>query len=80
MQEATKSDSLVRKYMTLEFASFSDGKKAVSKAANYLFKKNYLYEEQKDFVCTESHIDEALKAIGMRFLYTSVLDSFTFIW
>ncbi|KAF1001580.1 uncharacterized protein LOC141704545 isoform X2 [Apium graveolens] len=63
-EEATKSDSLVRKDITLEFASFSDGKKAVLKAANYLFKKNYLCEEQKEFVCTESHIDEALKAIG----------------
>ncbi|KAK1358709.1 Ditrans,polycis-polyprenyl diphosphate synthase ((2E,6E)-farnesyldiphosphate specific) [Heracleum sosnowskyi] len=63
-EDATESDSLVRKYTTLEFASFSDGKKAVSKAANYLFKKNYLCKEQTEFVCTESHIDEALKAIG----------------
>lgn len=63
-EEATKSDTRARKYITLEFASFSDGKKAVSKAANYLFKKNYICEEQKEFVCTEAHIDEALKAIG----------------
>lgn len=63
-EEATKSDSLVSKYITLEFASFSDGKKAVSKAANHLFKKYYFCEEQEEFVCTESHIDEALKEIG----------------
>lgn len=63
-EEASKSDSLIRKHINLEFASFSDGKEAVVKAANYLYKKNYIGGEQKEFICTESHIDEALKAIG----------------
>ncbi|XP_017258336.1 uncharacterized protein LOC108227605 isoform X2 [Daucus carota subsp. sativus] len=62
-EEATKSDSLVRKHITLELASFSDGKKAVAEAANYLYKKNYIGGEQKEFICSESSIDEALKAI-----------------
>lgn len=79
MQEASKSDSLIRKHINLEFASFSDGKEAVVKAANYLYKKNYIGGEQKEFICTESHIDEALKAIGTNFLFTLV-DSSTFIW
>lgn len=74
MQEATKSDPLLdRKHITLEFASFSDGKEAVAKAANYLFTKNYSSGDQKELSFTESHMDEALKAVGVFFLFSHIL-------
>lgn len=65
MQEANNSNTLLdKKYITLEFASSYDGKEAVAKAANYLFKKNYLGGDQKELTFKESDIDEALKVIG----------------
>ncbi|KAA8545954.1 hypothetical protein F0562_020595 [Nyssa sinensis] len=63
-EEATKKIALLdKKDITLEFASFSDGKEAVVKAANLLFVKYYL-GDQKQPTFTESHVAEALRAIG----------------
>ncbi|KAL5562634.1 hypothetical protein UlMin_032381 [Ulmus minor] len=54
-------------HMTLEFASFPDGKEAVTKAANFLFEKyitlNTLDGDQGEKIFTEAHMTEALKAI-----------------
>ncbi|KAL5561435.1 hypothetical protein UlMin_031182 [Ulmus minor] len=55
-------------HMTLEFASFPDGKEAVTKAANFLFEKyiklTKLDGDQWEKIFTEGHMTEALKAIG----------------
>ncbi|KHG20634.1 Nogo-B receptor [Gossypium arboreum] len=58
--------------MTLEFASFSDGKEAVAKAANVLFMK-YLKSGstssyQGEQIFTESQMGEALKTVGLCYL------------
>ena len=58
--------------MTLEFASFSDGKEAVVKAANVLFMK-YLKsgatdQNQGEQIFTESQMGEALKTVGLCYL------------
>ncbi|XP_035838676.1 uncharacterized protein LOC110907218 [Helianthus annuus] len=56
---------LGKKWMDFEFVSISDGKEAVAKAANVLFKKYYVDEEdsEKPFF-TETHLTEALKTLG----------------
>ncbi|KAK2978330.1 hypothetical protein RJ640_016432 [Escallonia rubra] len=65
MQEAAKTDPLLdQEIITVEFASFSDGKAAVVKAANLLFVKYYLGGEQEEPILSESHVAEALEAIG----------------
>lgn len=63
------NDSLLNQdNLTLEFASFSDGKEAVAKAANVLFAKYKeaidLGGEQEEPVFTEPQMSEALKSIG----------------
>lgn len=75
IQEAGESNLLLdHKHITLEFASFPDGKEAVAKAANLLFMKyvklggSGKIEEEKIF--TEAHMSEALRAVGLcRFSY-----------
>uniref|UniRef100_A0A2N9IKS3 ditrans,polycis-polyprenyl diphosphate synthase [(2E,6E)-farnesyldiphosphate specific] n=1 Tax=Fagus sylvatica TaxID=28930 RepID=A0A2N9IKS3_FAGSY len=68
-QEVDENDKLLnQKHMMLEFASFSDGKEAVAKAANLLFVK-YLTSansggDQEEEVFTELHMTEALRAVG----------------
>ncbi|XP_058190622.1 uncharacterized protein LOC131307901 isoform X1 [Rhododendron vialii] len=52
------------KRITVEFASYSDGKEAVAKAANLLFAKYISDGDQKDQIFTESRLTEALKAVG----------------
>uniref|UniRef100_A0A7N0TDB6 ditrans,polycis-polyprenyl diphosphate synthase [(2E,6E)-farnesyldiphosphate specific] n=1 Tax=Kalanchoe fedtschenkoi TaxID=63787 RepID=A0A7N0TDB6_KALFE len=55
------------KHMMLEFASISDGKEAVAKAANLLlkrFKSENAAGVQKDMVFTEQDMFDALKSIG----------------
>lgn len=76
MQEASTiaSPLLDKEPMTLEFASFSDGKEAIAQAANYIFTSYYICGYQKDLPCTESHIDEALEAIGMYFVLSFFID------
>ena len=55
--------------MTLEFVAFSDGKEAVAKAANLLFRKHMtsadLDGDQEERIFTEAQMAEALKAIGL---------------
>lgn len=70
MQGAGENDKLVdHNPMTLEFTSFSDGKEAVTKAANLLFmtymKLTKLAGDQEEQIFTEPHMAEALKAIGL---------------
>ncbi|CAN0899185.1 Dehydrodolichyl diphosphate synthase complex subunit NUS1 [Linum grandiflorum] len=53
--------------MTLEFASMSDGKEAVAKAANLLFTKYTKVknmEQQDEQIFNEANITEALRAVG----------------
>ncbi|RXH88253.1 hypothetical protein DVH24_042324 [Malus domestica] len=61
---------LDQKRMALEFSSFSDGKEAVTKAANLLFAKYLklanLVGDHEEKIFTEPNMDEALKAIGCR--------------
>lgn len=76
MQEAstTASPLLDKEPMTLEFVSSSNGKEAIAQAANYIFTSYYMCGYQKDQPCTESHIDEALEAIGFYFLLSFYID------
>ncbi|XWS39823.1 hypothetical protein CRYUN_Cryun18bG0087600 [Craigia yunnanensis] len=68
-EEAHENNVLLdQTHMTLEFASFSDGKEAVVKAANVLFMK-YLKsgatdKNQGEQIFTESQMGEALKTVG----------------
>lgn len=69
LEDSHDEDVLVnQKGFTLEFASFSDGKEAVAKAANVLiskYSKSNGYEmNQEDQNFTEADMTEALKAVG----------------
>ncbi|XP_059647696.1 uncharacterized protein LOC132294009 isoform X2 [Cornus florida] len=64
-EDTTRNDPLLDKsQLSLEFASFSDGKEAVAKAASLLFGKYYLGGDQEKPILTESHVAEALRAVG----------------
>ncbi|XP_062023542.1 uncharacterized protein LOC133739761 [Rosa rugosa] len=70
-EEGYQDESLVdQKRMSLEFCSFSDGKEAITKAANLLFVKYSklatLPGDHEEKIFTEPHMDDALKAIGGR--------------
>ncbi|XP_038706060.1 dehydrodolichyl diphosphate synthase complex subunit NUS1-like isoform X2 [Tripterygium wilfordii] len=56
--------------MTIEFVSFSDGKEGLAKAANLLFKEYLklggLNREQEEKILTDSHLTEALIAVGFK--------------
>jgi hypothetical protein len=79
VQEADENDKLLdQKHMSLEFASYSDGKGAVAKAANLLFTK-YITSansggDQEHRIFTEAHMTEALRAVGL-FYFSDVLNS-----
>lgn len=60
----TLSKEATKKHLDLEFVSFSDGKEAVAKAANYLFVKHYATSENEKPNLTEPQMAEALAAIG----------------
>ena len=80
MQEAVENDKVLdQKHMMLEFASFSDGKEAVAKAANLLFVKSLTSKnssgDQEDEIFTEPHMTEALRAVGL-FYFAVVLNGF----
>ncbi|KAL7584890.1 hypothetical protein Lser_V15G45765 [Lactuca serriola] len=63
----SKMDSLLnKKQMDFEFVSISDGKLVVAKAADVLFKKYYLDDDdaEKPFF-TESYLTDALKTLGV---------------
>lgn len=66
LYEETTSGQPLRdqKYMNLEVISFSDGKHAVAKAANFLFTCHYLSAKTEDLNLTESDMTDALGAIG----------------
>ncbi|XVE66663.1 hypothetical protein DITRI_Ditri08aG0096500 [Diplodiscus trichospermus] len=67
--EAHENNLLLdQKDMTLEFASFSDGKEAVVKAANLLLMKHLKSGATSQFkeeqIFTKSQMGEALKTVG----------------
>ncbi|KAJ7982640.1 dehydrodolichyl diphosphate syntase complex subunit nus1 [Quillaja saponaria] len=70
-EEADVNDTLHdQDHMTIEFASYVDGKEAVTKAANLIFVE-YLKQQNSGGHCdghifTESHMTEALHAIGCK--------------
>ncbi|XP_024960134.1 dehydrodolichyl diphosphate synthase complex subunit nus1-like isoform X2 [Cynara cardunculus var. scolymus] len=53
-----------KKQMDFEFVSISDGKEAVAKAANVLFKKYYLDGDTEKPFFTETYLNDALKALA----------------
>nr|XP_043624862.1 dehydrodolichyl diphosphate synthase complex subunit nus1 [Erigeron canadensis]XP_043624863.1 dehydrodolichyl diphosphate synthase complex subunit nus1 [Erigeron canadensis] len=60
-----KTDPLIRKkQMDFEFVSISDGKEAVAKAANLLYKKYYVDGDSEKPFFTETYLTEALKTLG----------------
>lgn len=62
-----RSSLLDQKLMTIEFASFSDGKEAVAKAANLLFMNHLkLGGDLMAPIFTERNITDALRAIGCK--------------
>lgn len=68
MQENLASDSFLdKKRMEIEYVSLSDGKEAVAKAANLLFKKYYADADSEKPFFTETHLTEALKTLGLFF-------------
>lgn len=73
MQETASGQPLRdKKYMNLEVISFSDGKHAVAKAANFLYKCRYLSAKSEDLKLTESDMTDALGAIGTpSFIYVT---------
>lgn len=57
--------------MEFEFVSLVDGKEAVAKAANLLFKKYYADEDSEKPFFTETYLTEALKTLGSLLLFFS---------
>nr|GEY98809.1 dehydrodolichyl diphosphate synthase complex subunit nus1 [Tanacetum cinerariifolium] len=53
-----------KKQMEFEFVSLIDGKEAVAKAANLLFKKYYADEDSEKPFFTETYLTEALRTLG----------------
>ncbi|KVI01979.1 Di-trans-poly-cis-decaprenylcistransferase-like protein, partial [Cynara cardunculus var. scolymus] len=65
MQDDSVTDPIdSKKQMDFEFVSISDGKEAVAKAANVLFKKYYLDGDTEKPFFTETYLNDALKALG----------------
>ncbi|KAI8027163.1 hypothetical protein LOK49_LG02G03633 [Camellia lanceoleosa] len=65
MQVNLRNYPLLDRKPNLEFVSYSDGKEAVAKAAIIPFQKHYLGREEKEPpIFTESHVSEALSAVG----------------
>ncbi|KAL8234770.1 hypothetical protein R6Q59_020870 [Mikania micrantha] len=63
-QNSVSDPLLSKKKMSFEFVSISDGKEAVAKAANLLFKKYYTDGDSEKPFFTETHLTEALKTLG----------------
>nr|GEZ28302.1 dehydrodolichyl diphosphate synthase complex subunit nus1 [Tanacetum cinerariifolium] len=53
-----------KKQMEFEFVSLIDGKEAVAKAANLLFKNYYADEDSEKPLFTETYLTEALRTLG----------------
>lgn len=65
LSEDSKNAPLLNKrQMEFEFVSLIDGKEAVAKAANLLFKKYYADEHSEKPFFTETYLTEALKTLG----------------
>uniref|UniRef100_A0A384WDV7 ditrans,polycis-polyprenyl diphosphate synthase [(2E,6E)-farnesyldiphosphate specific] n=1 Tax=Parthenium argentatum TaxID=35935 RepID=A0A384WDV7_PARAR len=62
--DSAVANPLSKKRMDFEFVSITDGKEAVAKAANLLFKKYYVDEDSEKPFFTETHLTEALKTLG----------------
>lgn len=74
MKEESKNDSgFCKKQMAFEFVSSSDGKAAVAKAANVLFKKYYLDGDTEKPFFTEAYLSDALKNLGLSCLCASLI-------
>ncbi|KAL2477169.1 Undecaprenyl pyrophosphate synthetase family protein [Forsythia ovata] len=64
-KETTRIQPLFEhKYMNLEVISFSDGKEAVAKAANFLFEKHYSSANMEKLNLKEADMAAALTSIG----------------
>ncbi|KAI7748077.1 hypothetical protein M8C21_012866 [Ambrosia artemisiifolia] len=64
-KDNTTADPLMsKKRMDFEFVSITDGKEAVAKAANLLFKEYYVDGDSEKPFFTETHLTEALKSLG----------------
>ncbi|KAK4762472.1 hypothetical protein SAY86_008240 [Trapa natans] len=66
-EEGDEKSGLDSKTMILEFTSQFDGKEALARAANLLFKRHLklsLGENQEEKIFTEAQMTEALKAVG----------------
>ncbi|XP_073272338.1 uncharacterized protein [Primulina huaijiensis] len=63
-KESTSKPFFEKKQMSLEVISFSDGKHAVTKAANFLLEKHYLSVSKEKRNLTESDMNGALGAMG----------------
>ncbi|KAL1554247.1 ditrans,polycis-polyprenyl diphosphate synthase [Salvia divinorum] len=61
---ANKDGLVKQKYLNLEVISFTDGKHAVARAANFLLKKHYLNADAEIPELTESDMADALAEIG----------------
>jgi ditrans,polycis-polyprenyl diphosphate synthase len=56
----------VSNHMTLEIASYEDGKEAVAKAANLIFAENLKQHNlELDQILIEARLNEALQIVGM---------------
>ncbi|KZV52665.1 nogo-B receptor-like [Dorcoceras hygrometricum] len=64
LKETTSDPLLEQNYMSLEVVSFSDGKHAVAKAANFLLEKHYSISGTEKPTLTESDMTNALGALG----------------
>lgn len=69
VQEVNETTQLDRKSLIVEFTSSSDGKEALARAANLLLMKHLkqgdLGADNKNKIFTESHMTEALQAVGL---------------
>lgn len=65
-QEGDQKNPVDQKLMTIEFASYSDGKEAVAKAANLLLAEYMkLGRDKEDQIFTEDRMSEARRAVGL---------------
>lgn len=65
LEDSLDNERLINQQdISLEFASFSDGKEAVTNAANVLLTKCSSARNKEEQIFTEAHMTEALKAVG----------------
>jgi len=71
MQGAETAKAIVGPTLILEFASVSDGKQGVEKAANLLFAQ-YQGGDQDKPKFTEALLDEALRLVGLSAIHVII--------